>query len=127
MKYSGTYIRVSDFDKSVKFFEEVLQAKASIYSPGRWADMGGFGIYCPEYDKSNNVPSSTLDSGMKTGINTVIELSCEDIELEYKRLKSFVPEISDLCHLNIQASCHFFHFKDYDGNMFEVSYYPDGV
>jgi len=127
VKYSGTYIQVSDFEKSVKFFEEVLQTRVSIYSPGRWADAEGFGIYCSKYDDDNGIPSSSIERVFNTGNGIIIELYTENIEAEYQRLKCIVPRISELCYLNIQAPYHYFHFKDPDGNMFEVGYFPEGM
>ena len=124
MKYSGVYIKVSDFAKSLALFEKILGRPAHIYAPDRWANFDGFGIYCPNYDLENGVELSSFDQEASVGNNIIIEFNVDDVVAEYKRLQELgLIDLSEICTLNVQAPYKFFHFKDYDGNQFEVGQY----
>lgn len=123
MKYSTTYIQVSNFEESVAFYEAVMQTTAEIYAPGRWASFDGFHLYAPQYDIDNKVARTSLDTELVHGTSVVIELYSEDLENDHQRLKALpVPEISEITFVNVTAPYHYFHFKDLDGNLIEVSH-----
>ncbi|HCC08167.1 MAG TPA: hypothetical protein DEP72_08450 [Clostridiales bacterium] len=77
MKLDHIYVSVTDMDKSIKFYEELLELKITNRNENRWADFqseGGFylGLYNPKYDCKE----------FRQGNNT-IGLKIEDIKKEY--------------------------------------------
>ena len=122
MRYTNTYIQVKDFNKSVDFFEKVLETEVNIYAENRWAQFPGFSIFCPDYDVINNVQKDAKGySDVKVGNNVIIEFTCDDIDKEYERVKKLnLPNLSELKYLNVKAPYKYFMFEDLDGNCFEV-------
>jgi len=52
LKLAESYVKVTDMDKSVLFYEELLQVKSIVRYKDRWTTIiDGFGLYRPMYDQ----------------------------------------------------------------------------
>ncbi len=125
LKLAESYIKVTDMDKSVLFYEELLQVKSIVRYKDRWTTIiDGFGLYRPMYDQENNIEMTTIEQRLVTGNNTIIVFHSTNIEKDYQRIKNMdIGEISNIADINLMAHYRFFHFKDRDGNMIEIGQY----
>lgn len=120
-----SYVKVSNMDASVNFYEKLLQVKTKLRYKNRWTTVvKGFGLYNPTFDKENNVQMTNIERKLKKGNNSIIVFHSSDIEKDYMRVKAMnVNEISNIADINLMAHYKFFHFKDIDGNMIEIGQY----
>lgn len=125
LKLAESYIKVSDMNASVQFYEELLQVKFLERYKDRWVTIvDEFGLYNPEFDEKSNVQMSNIEKKLKIGNNTIVVFHSENIQADYERIKNMrINEISDIAELNLMAPYKFFHFKDRDDNMIEVGQY----
>lgn len=125
LKLAESYLKVTNMEASVKFYEELLQVKIGVQYKNRWTTIiDGFGLYNPSYDKENSIPMTNIEKELKIGNNSIIVFHSSDIEGDYKRVKNMnIEEISNIADINLMAHYKFFHFKDMDGNMIEIGQY----
>ncbi len=139
MGYGAIYLVVKDFDKSVSFYEKVLDMKVSDVNGKRFAIfnfpglklclMNGYydrenpdqvvtkGEYCEVYDNL---------SGIADNINTrkvFINLGVEDLKAEYSRIKELeiATKMTDIRFINVFSPYWYFTFMDPDGNPIEIT------
>lgn len=127
LKLAESYVKVSDMEKSVSFYEELLQVKSVVRYKDRWTTIiDGFGLYRPEFDEENDVQMTNIERQLKVGNSSIIVFHSLDIEKDYNKIKNMdINEISDIADINLMAHYKFFHFKDRDDNMIEVGQYFD--
>jgi predicted enzyme related to lactoylglutathione lyase len=133
------YLVVNDFEKSIKFYEQILQI------PVTKRNMDRFAMFCFEekcisimnghFDSSN--PDKVVHKGeysnyfddlvtMALAPNThkfVLNFWDEDLKKEYERVKSLdiAEKITGIKYVCNVAPYYFFQFIDPDGNIIEVT------
>lgn len=139
MRYGAIYLVVKDFDKSLDFYEKVLEKKVSARNGNRFAIynidglclclMNGYyddqhpeqkeikGPVFPEYDDMTAIANA--DNTKKVFIN----LSVDDLDEEYERICALgiANNITPIRYLNVFSPYWYFTFLDPDGNPIEIT------
>ncbi len=139
MRYGLIYLVVKDFEKSVDFYEKVLDMKVSAVNDTRFAVfnndslniclMNGYydinnsdkvvrkGEYYPDYDDLDVIAES--DNNRKVFIN----LGVPDLKEEYERIKALniSNNLTPIRFIEVFSPYWYFTFKDPDGNPIEVT------
>lgn len=139
MKYSSIYLVVKDFDKSLDFYEKILEMKVSATNGKRFAMfnneglnlclMNGYydeqypekietkGEIYPEYD--NMVDIANAANSKKVFIN----LGVDDLDKEYQRIEELGigKNLTPIRYLNVFSPYWYFTFMDPDGNPIEIT------
>ena len=139
MRYGLIYLIVRDFEKSVSFYEKVLDMKVSAVNKGRFAMfnndglnigiMNGYfdsshlteitkkGEYFPYYDDMDGIADG--DNSRKIFIN----LCVSDLRAEYERILSLniADELTPIRFMEYVSPYWYFTFKDPDGNPIEIT------
>jgi GNAT superfamily N-acetyltransferase len=135
----STYFIVKDMDKSIDFYEKLLNMKVSAQSFNRWAQFNFDGkciaFYNCEYDRQmldhnqdlklhyNNSYINYFNERMiKYGNHVVLNFWVENLNKEYDRVKALnIGTISEIMYVNIKSPYYFFVLKDPDGNTIEIT------
>lgn len=139
MRYGSVYLVVRDFDRSVSFYERVLDMKVSAANGKRFAMfnneglnlclMNGYydeqnrsrvitkGDYWEVYDNHGKIADS--DNSRKVFIN----LGVEDLRAEYERIKSLgiAEQLTPIRYIEVFSPYWYFTFMDPDGNPIEIA------
>lgn len=139
MRYGSIYLVVKDFEKSLAFYEKVLDMKVSATNGTRFAVfnneglniclMNGYydinnkekvmtkGDYYPDYDDLHIIADS--NNNRKVFIN----LGVPDLNIEYKRIKELgiSTDLTPIRFIQVFSPYWYFTFKDPDGNPIEVT------
>lgn len=139
MSWGSIYLVVKDFDKSLDFYEKVLDRKVSATNGKRFAMFNNPGLnLClmngyydeqfpeqvetigPSYDEYDNT------SEIANSINTkkvFINLGVEDLDKEYQRILDLGIGIhmTPIRYLNVFSPYWYFTFMDPDGNPIEIT------
>lgn len=139
MRYGSVYLVVRDFDRSVSFYERVLDMKVSAVNGKRFAMfnneglnlclMNGYydeqnrsrvitkGDYWEVYDNHGKIADS--DNSRKVFIN----LGVEDLRAEYERIKSLgiAEQLTPIRYIEVFSPYWYFTFMDPDGNPIEIA------
>lgn len=139
MRYGSIYLVVRDFDRSVSFYEKVLDMKVSATNGKRFAMfnndglnlclMNGYydeenrsrvitkGDYWEMYDDHGKIADS--DNTRKVFIN----LGVEDLRAEYERIKSLgiAEQLTPIRYIEVFSPYWYFTFMDPDGNPIEIA------
>jgi len=119
IKIDHFYIKVTNLDKAISFYEKLLQMQISHREKDRWVDFQkGSEVYF-------GILNSTVDEEIyKTGNNTILALKTDDIEKEYVRLKDLSPKsITEIQTITQPALYKYFEIEDEWGNVWEVAEY----
>ena len=139
MSWGSIYLVVKDFDKSLDFYEKVLDMKVSATNGKRFAMfnnpglnlclMNGYydeqfpeqketrGLYYDEYDNMSEIANSANTK------KVFINLGVEDLDKEYQRLLDLGIGINmtPIRYLNVFSPYWYFTFMDPDGNPIEIT------
>lgn len=139
MRYGSIYLVVKDFDKSVQFYEKVLDMKVSATNGKRFAIfkndglnlclMNGYyddenrnqvttkGDYWDVYDNQSKIADS--ENTRKVFIN----LGVENLQVEYERIKGLdiAIELTPIRYIHVFSPYWYFTFMDPDGNPIEIT------
>lgn len=139
MRYGSIYLVVKDFDKSLSFYEKVLDMKVSAVNGNRFAMfwneglnlclMNGYydennrekvitkGGYWEEYDHLIQIAES------KNTHKVFINLGVEDLRAEYDRIKNLeiATELTPIRYIHVFSPYWYFTFMDPDGNPIEIT------
>ncbi len=139
MHLDSIYLVVSNFEKSIRFYEKVLQIPVTARNTDRFAIFnfeghcialmnGFFDADNPDKVERKGDYSDYFDDmvAMALAPNThkfVLNFWDEDLRAEYERIKNLgvsgnVTGIKYVCHVN---PYYFFQFDDPDGNIIEVT------
>lgn len=144
MHLGSVYLVVNDFEKSIKFYEKILQI------PVTQRNMDRFAMFCTEgncisimnghFDVENSDKvehkgkySAYFDDmqAMALAPNThkfVLNFWTEDLEKEYRRVKELhiTDKITSIKYVCNVSPYYYFQFTDPDGNIIEVTgeYHP---
>ena len=139
MRYGSIYLVVRDFEKSLDFYEKVLDMKVSAVNGTRFAVfqneglticlMNGYydvqnpekvvkgGGYYPTYDDQHVIADS--ENNRKVFIN----LGVADLRAEYERIKclGIANSLTPIRFIQVFSPYWYFSFQDPDGNPIEVT------
>ena len=139
MHLGSIYLIVNDFDKSIAFYEKLLDIPLSSENNGRFAsfsfDNQRISIMNGHFDTDN--PGKVTQKGEYTELfddlrskalapNTykfVFNFLTEDLRSEYERIKelNITENLSKIKYVCYVAPYYFFHLTDPDGNIIEVT------
>lgn len=135
----STYLIVKDFEKSVAFYEALLDMKVSAQRFDRWAqfDFNGncIALLNPKYDerlikKGENLETHydeeylnfTKNRKIQYGNNFVLNFYITDLNAEYERIKNLnIGKMSEIMYINISSPYYHFLLEDPDGNRIEIT------
>lgn len=138
LKLGSTYLIVKNFEKSILFYEALLEMKVSARNLDRWAQFN-FGsciaLYNPKYDKELIEKGENLEGHydkryinflenrkINYGNNFVLNFYIEDLDAEYRRIKELnIGKMTEIMYLNIASPYHHFLVEDPDGNTIEIT------
>lgn len=139
MRYGSVYLVVRDFEKSISFYEKVLDMKVSAVNGKRFAMfrsdglnlclMNGYyddenknqvitkGGYFEVYDNLSKIADSA--NAQKVFIN----LGVEDLKAEYERIKGLeiAAQLTPIRYIHVFSPYWYFTFMDPDGNPIEIT------
>lgn len=139
MKYGSIYLVVRDFDKSVSFYEKVLEKKASAVNGKRFAIFNCNGLtLClmnGYYDSENRQQVRTkgdsweiydyLDeiADSSNSRKVFINLAVDDLRAEYGRIKDLgvARQLTPIRFIQVFSPYWYFTFMDPDGNPIEIT------
>jgi len=138
LSLGSTYLIVKDMEKSIAFYEALLEMKVSKQNFDRWAQFN-FGsciaLYNPKYDERQIKNGEDLEAHyseeylfynnnkqVQYGNNFVLNFCIDDLMAEYHRIKRLnIGKVSEIMYLNIASPYHFFILEDPDGNTIEIT------
>ena len=140
MRYATVYLVVKDFEKSISFYEKILDMKVSATNGNRFAMfnqqgslnlclMNGYfdsenkelvttkGEYWEIYYNQKNIADS--ENSRKVFIN----IGVEDLQAEYNRIKELgiAVQMTEIRYINVFSPYWYFTFMDLDGNPIEIT------
>lgn len=139
MRSGSIYFVVRDFEKSLDFYEKVLDMKVSATNGNRFAMfkntglniclMNGFydvqnpdrvikrGEYCSDYDDQHLIVAA--ENTRKAFIN----LGVLDLRAEYERIQSLgiAEKLTSIRYIEVFSPYWYFTFQDPDGNPIEIT------
>ena len=139
LNLGSTYLIVKDMEKSISFYESLLEMKVSSQNFNRWAqfNFGGncIALWNPKYDKERVKSGEDLgevynheylsyrkNEKIKYGNNVVLNFWIDDLNAEYERLKDLnISELSKIMYINVASPYYFFMLEDPDGNKIEIT------
>ena len=139
MRYGSIYLIVKDFDKSISFYEKVLDMKVSVLNGKRFAIFNNKGlnlcIMNGYYDNEN--PNQVVTKGKYWEIyddlskivdsqnsrKVFINLGVDDLNKEYNRIKKLeiASQMTEIRYINVFSPYWYFTFMDPDGNPIEIT------
>ncbi|WP_105616313.1 VOC family protein [Vallitalea okinawensis] len=139
LQLGSTYLLVKDMEKSIDFYERLLEMKVTSQNFDRWAqfNFGGncIALFNQKYDdkrfkKNENLKEAYSkeyierfkDRKITYGNNFVLNFYIDDLNAEYKRLQNLkIGKLSPIMFLNVALPYHFFLIEDPDGNQVEIT------
>lgn len=135
----STYLVVKDIDKSIEFYEQLLEMKVSVKRFNRWAQFNFNGqciaLLNPKYDKeriekgdnieehySSEYIEYLINKQIHYGNNMVLNFYIDNLDIEYERIKELhIGKMSEIMYLNISSPYYHFLVEDPDGNVLEIT------
>ncbi|NBK97446.1 MAG: VOC family protein [Erysipelotrichia bacterium] len=138
MKLDTTYICVNDMEKSLNFYNLLLQTKPLYCNDDRWAtyDCGNqISLYNRKYDEkllkeeSNDIHfnQSYIDDFLKENNShknniVILNFTVEDLKSEYERITLLgIGKVSEIMYVNVHMPYYYFNVIDPDGNVLEIT------
>ncbi len=135
MTLGTMYIFVSDIEKSVNFYRQLLQEEPLKANDDRWVQFSNkIALYNKSYDEkiiekepSEKFNQAYIDDFYKeTGIPknniVVFNFDVDDLQNEYERLKKLdIGVVSELMYVNVHMPYWYFNIVDPDGNTIEIT------
>ncbi len=135
----STYLIVRDIQKSIVFYEALLEMKASVKRFDRWAQFNFNGkciaLLNFNFDKKLINQGDNLEKHfsreyieyfknkqIRYGNNVVLNFYIDNLDKEYARIKSLnIGKMTEIMYLNISSPYYHFLLEDPDGNTIEVT------
>jgi lactoylglutathione lyase len=144
LNLGSTYLIVKNFEKSIAFYEGLLEMKVSAQRFNRWAQFNFNGnciaLFNPKYDDDLIKRGEDLEihydkkyleyqrsRNIRYGNNFVLNFYIDDLIAEYERVKNLdIGKMTEIMYLNISSPYYHFLLEDPDGNTIEITghYYP---
>lgn len=139
MHLGSIYLIVNDFEKSIMFYEKLLEMPVTCVNEGRFAQFifEGHNISIMNGLFDNNNPDKVIHKGEYTNLfddlyrkalatNTnkfVFNFWDEDLQAEYERIKGLciTENLSKIKYMCYVAPYYYFQLTDPDGNIIEVT------
>ncbi|WP_425445896.1 VOC family protein [Dethiothermospora halolimnae] len=139
LKLGSTYLFVKDMNKSIYFYEKLLQMKVTSKNFNRWAQFNFDGnciaLMNQQYDDKRMGSGENLqgvyseeylerykDFKITYGNNFVLNFYINNLNAEYERLKKLdIGKVSPVMYLNVASPYYFFTIEDPDGNTIEIT------
>lgn len=139
MRFGSVNLVVRDFDKSVSFYEKVLDMNVSAVNGKRFAMFNNDGLnlclmsgYYDEQNRSRVITKGEYwevydnHSKIADSVNSrkvFINLGVEDLRAEYKRIKDLgiAEQLTPIRYIEVFSPYWYFTFMDPDGNPIEVA------
>ncbi|MDT2741611.1 VOC family protein [Lactococcus garvieae] len=116
----GFYFTVTDLDKSIKFYEELLGISPTYVEGNRWADFyqadKHFGLLC----------DTEINRCRAVGNNGVLNFYSDNIQQDYEQMKNIGAKIIDKLGDTPDSPYEYLSFTvlDPDENRIEIAWYP---
>lgn len=135
----STYLIVKNMEKSINFYENLLQMKPTSKNFNRWVQFDFedkcIALYSDDFDKSMIEGGENLEEHyddkylrfykerkINYGNNMILNFWIEDLKTEYERIKRLnIGVVSEIMYLNISSPYYFFVVQDPDGNTIEIT------
>lgn len=139
LQLGSTYLLVKDMERSIDFYERLLEMKVTSQNFDRWAqfNFGGncIALFNQKYDDKRINRNDNLEEAYSKeylerfknrkityGNNFVLNFYIDDLNDEYERLKNLnIGMLSPIMYLNVALPYHFFLIEDPDGNQLEIT------
>lgn len=139
LNLGSTYLIVKDMQKSIEFYEALLEMEVSVRRFDRWAQFDFHGhciaLYNPKYDEklikvgenlgthyNNEYLEYWKNREIKYGNNFVLNFYVKNLNAEYHRIKALnIGTPSKIMYLNISSPYYHFLLQDPDGNTIEIN------
>lgn len=139
LRYVSVYLVVKNFEKSVDFYEKILDMKVTIKNGTRFAvfDNDGLNICLMNgyYDVMNKEKVTTKGDYWELYDNfkviaenentrkVFINLGVDDLKAEYERIKTLriADNLTPIRYINVFSPYWYFTFTDPDGNPIEIT------
>ena len=134
-----TYLIVKDIQKSIQFYETLLEMKVSSQNFNRWAQFNFNGnciaLLNPKYDEeliksgdnlelhySNEYLKYVKNRRIQYGNNFALNFGIDNLNKEHQRIEKLnIGKTTKIMYLNIATPYYFFLLEDPDGNMVEIT------
>jgi len=139
LKLGSTYMIVKDMDRSLNFYEKLLDMNVTSRNLNRWAQFN-FDNKCIalcnlEYDKERVNSGECLDgvyskeyldyqknTPIKYGNNVVLNFYIDDLKKEHMRLEVLkIGKMTPIMYINVAMPYYLFVIEDPDGNQIEIT------
>jgi catechol 2,3-dioxygenase-like lactoylglutathione lyase family enzyme len=139
LKLGCTYFVVKDMEKSISFYEALLEIKATSKNLNRWAQFqlenNSIALFNPEFDLELIMSNRNLDAHynneyllfkqnnkIRYGNNAILNFNVPDLKVEYERIKKLnIGNVTEIMYINIVAPYYCFMLEDPDGNLLEIT------
>ena len=140
MKLDCVYFIVKNMQKSIAFYEALLEQKISSENINRWGQFNlkigtTIALYNPEFDFNALEEKEKLNehynqeyiefiknNKTKYGSNSVLNFSTDNLKSEYERIKKLdIGKVTEIMYVNIVVPYYFFMVEDPDGNLIEIT------
>ncbi|MFC3748711.1 VOC family protein [Paenibacillus sp. GCM10012306] len=138
MQLGCTYLVVKDMNRSIAFYEALLNMKAISKNLERWAQFhcgNTIALWNPEYDQRLIKDSEDIsvhfneaylkykqDHTTQYGNNVVLNFNVPDLQREYERIQSLnIATVTEFLYINVVQPYCCFMLQDPDGNLIEIT------
>lgn len=139
LNLGSTYLIVKNFEKSLAFYETLLEMEVSAKRFDRWAQFNFNGhciaLFNPKYDEKAIKSGQDLEAHYdeeyinywqnkhtQYGNNFVLNFYIDNLNEEYERIKKLnIGKISKIMYVNIASPYYHFLVEDPDGNLIEIT------
>ena len=138
LQLGSTYLITKDINKSISFYEQLLEMKVSAQTFDRWAqfDFNGhcIALFNSKYDEAFILNSESekhynqeyitnfKERKIHYGNNVVLNFYIDDLNKEYQRIKELkIGKVTEIMYLNISSPYYHFILDDPDGNTIEIT------
>lgn len=139
LNLGSTYLLVKNIQKSILFYEALLEMKVSVQRFDRWAQFNFNGnciaLLNPKNDEALIKSGSDLElhynseyldylknRQIQYGNNIVLNFYIDNLNMEYERIKELdIGKMTKILYLNISSPYYNFLLQDPDGNTIEIT------
>lgn len=123
----GLYLIVKDFDRSIRFYEQLLNRRATTLGAGRFAQFKFNGNCILSIMSERHLGDHSTTTPM-SGHKFALNLWTDNLSKEYERIKALkIAPFTDI--VNTHPSYYYFNLVDPDYNLIEITgeYYESGI
>ncbi len=137
MKLGTTYLCVKDMQKSLNFYQALLQKEPLYANEDRWVtfDCGNtLSLYNKKYDEKiirrdakeqfnqAYIDDFLMEKGESKNNLMILNFEVEDLRQEFQRLKELeIGKMSEMMYVNVHMPYWYFNIEDPDRNTIEIT------